>query len=181
MWHIVDLDLKLAVQLDEEDTSDATAGDAGSIAAVGVTSAQQAPVGQPPLHFFRPMVEWPLRYGGPPLAVNSEKEFNMPLDEARMATPSALEAAQRVSVRPKVAYPHPAAVPASPTEAPAEPALSMVVAPRSIPLSQLSPSQQPPPAQPVPQPQSAPAAQPLPPPQGKVERPISVQTVYEGT
>ena len=142
------------VQLDEEEVSDATAGPAGSTGPAGATSTKQSAVTQPPLHFFRPMVEWPLRYGGPPLAVNSEKEFSMPSDEVRMATPSAVEAAQRASVRPKVVYQHPAAVPATHTEATPEPTGVSVVAPRSIPLSQVPQSQQPPPAQPVPQPQS---------------------------
>ena len=110
------------------------------------------------------MVEWPLRYGGPPLAVNLEKEYNMPPDEICLATPSALEAAQRVSVRPKVVYPHPAAVPATPMEAAPEPAGSSVAVPYSIPLSQVPQSQQPPPVQLTPQPQPqlqpAPAAKP---------------------
>ena len=119
----------------------------------------------PHLHLFRPQVDWPLRYGGPPFAVNLDKEFNIPAKEQRLSTPAAMESAQRVQQRPKAIYPHPTMVPSTPLEAPVEPPASGN--PTRIPLNQV-PSQPPPLAQAppplLPKPAGLPtdSAQPLP-------------------
>lgn len=131
------------LQLDEDESGEGATGQGPVSNSTGKTANRfDSNARQVPLHFFRPMVEWPLRYGGPPLSVNMEKDFNIPTEEVRLATPGAVEAAKRVSVRPKVSYPNPMAVPATPLEAPSEPMPAAV--PISIPLDQ---SQQQPAAQ----------------------------------
>lgn len=115
------------------------------------------------------MVEWPLRYGGPPFAVDYDKEFNIPSEEQRMATPAAVEASQRVASRPKVVYSHPMAVPATPSEAPSE--RMPMGQPRTIPLDQVT-------GQPLPV-QSNTAAQPAQ-MQQAVPGPVRFQIICSG-
>ena len=141
--------------MDEEEGNESGLGQPGSLTSAAGQSAVGPVAATPTLHFFRPMVDWPMRYGGPPFAINFDAEFNIPTEEQRMNMPSAIEAAQRVSTRPRVVYPHPLGVPATPAEAPAEPAPPEQ--PRHIPLEPM-PSQ--PPLQAGPTVQLAEAQQP---------------------
>ena len=63
------------------------------------------------------MVEWPVTYQGPPLALSMEAAFKLATDEQRFQTPSAQEMLQRTLSRPPVEYGN--HIPDSPAE-PAE-------------------------------------------------------------
>lgn len=154
-------DIANVLQLDEEEGDDTQAAPPPQ-AEGSETLPAQVPVRQLPAKMFRPMVDWPIRYGGPPFALNLEAEFKIPADDERLATPAAVDRALQIARQAAVRYPHPSMIPATPAEAPAE--APMASSPRRIPLEH-TPTLQPAAADQMQMPsaaQPAPAQQPLP-------------------